>query len=50
MHTTATRTADDLVRRLDDHTARPAVIGLDYVALPLAVELASAGLEVISID
>jgi UDP-N-acetyl-D-mannosaminuronate dehydrogenase len=50
MHTTATPTADDLVRCLDDHTARPAVIGLDYVALPLAVELASAGLEVISID
>jgi UDP-N-acetyl-D-glucosamine dehydrogenase len=31
MHTTATPAADNLVRRLADHTARPAVIGLGYV-------------------
>jgi UDP-N-acetyl-D-mannosaminuronate dehydrogenase len=41
MPTSATPDADDLVRRLDDHTARPAVLGLRYVGLPLAVEFAS---------
>jgi UDP-N-acetyl-D-glucosamine dehydrogenase len=50
MHTTATTAADDLIQRLDTHTARSAVIGLGYVGLPLAVELASAGLDVVSID
>jgi len=50
MPTSAVSLADDLIRRLDNHTARPAVIGLGYVGLPLAVELASAGLDVVSID
>lgn len=39
-----------LVNRLRDHTAKPAVIGLGYVGLPLAVELATAGFEVTGID
>ena len=43
-------TAQDLAKRLEDHSARLAVIGLGYVGLPLAVELAQAGFEVHGID
>ena len=39
-----------LSQRLDRRTARLAVIGLGYVGLPLAVELAEAGFEVHGID
>jgi UDP-N-acetyl-D-glucosamine dehydrogenase len=42
--------AQVLEQRLDKHTARLAVIGLGYVGLPLAVELAQAGFEVVGID
>jgi UDP-N-acetyl-D-glucosamine dehydrogenase len=43
-------TAHSLAQRLEDHTAKLAVIGLGYVGLPLAVELAQAGFEVFGID
>ena len=39
-----------LEQRLEKRTARLAVIGLGYVGLPLAVELAQAGFEVYGID
>jgi len=39
-----------LEQRLEKRTARLAVIGLGYVGLPLAVELAQAGFEVHGID
>src|SRR5262249_34874394 len=39
-----------LEQRLENHTARLAVIGLGYVGLPLAVEMAQAGFEVVGID
>ncbi len=39
-----------LEQRLENRTARLAVIGLGYVGLPLAVELAQAGFEVHGID
>jgi UDP-N-acetyl-D-glucosamine dehydrogenase len=42
--------ADVLVARLDRRTARLGVIGLGYVGLPLAVELAQAGFEVFGVD
>jgi UDP-N-acetyl-D-glucosamine dehydrogenase len=42
--------ADALAARLDDRTARLGVIGLGYVGLPLAVELAQAGFEVFGVD
>jgi UDP-N-acetyl-D-glucosamine dehydrogenase len=40
----------DLIERLEGRTARTAVIGLGYVGLPLATELAGAGFHVTSID
>jgi UDP-N-acetyl-D-glucosamine dehydrogenase len=47
----STRTAADaLIARLDNKTARLGVIGLGYVGLPLAVELAQAGFEVFGVD
>src|SRR5947207_15039993 len=42
--------AQSLEQRLENHTARLAVIGLGYVGLPLAVEMAQAGFEVVGID
>jgi len=42
--------AQNLEQRLEKRTARLAVIGLGYVGLPLAVELAQAGFEVYGID
>ena len=42
--------AHTLEQRLENHTARLAVIGLGYVGLPLAVEMAQAGFEVVGID
>jgi UDP-N-acetyl-D-glucosamine dehydrogenase len=50
MDTLTVPAASALIQRLDDHTARPAVIGLGYVGLPLAVELGSAGFAVTCID
>ncbi len=42
--------AETLRRKIDDRTARIAVVGLGYVGLPLAVEFAQAGFEVIGYD
>lgn len=43
-------TADKLVARAEDRTAIFGVIGLGYVGLPLAVELAEAGYHVVGFD
>ena len=40
----------ELGAKIDDRSARIGVIGLGYVGLPLAVELAAAGFEVIGFD
>jgi UDP-N-acetyl-D-glucosamine dehydrogenase len=45
-----TSAAQILEQRLENRTARLAVIGLGYVGLPLAVELAQAGFQVHGID
>jgi len=42
--------AENLINRLEKRTARLGVIGLGYVGLPLAVELAQAGFEVHGVD
>jgi UDP-N-acetyl-D-glucosamine dehydrogenase len=42
--------APALARRLEDRSARLAVIGLGYVGLPLAVEFAKAGFTVHGVD
>src|SRR5262245_23373 len=44
------RPATELLSRIDERTARLAVIGLGYVGLPLAVEFGQAGFHVIGID
>jgi UDP-N-acetyl-D-glucosamine dehydrogenase len=41
---------DELSERITNRSARVGVIGLGYVGLPLAVELASAGFEVVGFD
>ena len=41
---------EDLRRRIDAREARIGVIGLGYVGLPLAVELANAGFRVTGFD
>jgi len=41
---------NDLRQRIDDRTARVAVIGLGYVGLPLGFALAKAGYRVIGVD
>jgi UDP-N-acetyl-D-glucosamine dehydrogenase len=40
----------DLERKIRDRSARPGVIGLGYVGLPLAVEMARQGFRVTGID
>jgi UDP-N-acetyl-D-glucosamine dehydrogenase len=50
MHTPASTVAAALRRKLEARTARTGVIGLGYVGLPLAVELARAGFSVTGID
>ncbi len=42
--------ATELRSRISNRTARVGVVGLGYVGLPLAVEFAGAGFEVIGID
>jgi len=42
--------ADELRRRILSKKARVGVLGLGYVGLPLAVEFAHAGFEVVGID
>ena len=44
------KTADSLIKKLKNKTARIAVIGLGYVGLPLAVEKAKMGFKVTGID
>jgi UDP-N-acetyl-D-glucosamine dehydrogenase len=39
-----------LVEKIRDGSARAGVVGLGYVGLPLAVEMAESGLEVVGID
>lgn len=41
---------EELRRKIDDRSARIGVIGLGYVGLPLAVEFAKAGFEVIGFE
>jgi UDP-N-acetyl-D-glucosamine dehydrogenase len=43
-------TSGSLRSKIDDKTAKVAVIGLGYVGLPLAVELAKAGFQVTGFD
>lgn len=43
-------TKDALLKKIDDRTAVAAVIGLGYVGLPLAIELAEAGYTVVGYD
>lgn len=47
---TASAIAATLRQRLEDRTATVGVVGLGYVGLPLAVELARAGFRTIGID
>ena len=42
--------AQELRRRIETRTARVGVVGLGYVGLPLAVELATAGFETVGLD
>ena len=41
---------DQLMNKIDQRTARLSVIGMGYVGLPLAVEFAEAGFEVVAYD
>jgi len=50
MHTSAPSVADTLGHKIHSRSARAGVIGLGYVGLPLAVELARAGFAVVGID
>src|SRR5512140_2174938 len=47
---TSSDLATSLERKLADRTARVGVIGLGYVGLPLAVELARAGFTAVGVD
>jgi UDP-N-acetyl-D-glucosamine dehydrogenase len=44
------KTAEQLLHRLESRQARAGVVGLGYVGLPLAVEFAEGGLTAIGID
>ncbi|HUU45848.1 MAG TPA: nucleotide sugar dehydrogenase [Acidobacteriota bacterium] len=50
MTATRTETRSVLEAKFDDHTARVVVVGLGYVGLPLAVEVAGAGLKVVGFE
>jgi nucleotide sugar dehydrogenase len=43
-------TAPDLIRKFENHTALVGVVGLGYVGLPLAVEKAKVGFQVVGFD
>jgi UDP-N-acetyl-D-glucosamine dehydrogenase len=47
---TLSELAESLRRKLDTRSAKVGVVGLGYVGLPLAVELARAGFQTIGID
>ena len=40
----------ELTRKIHDRSARVGVIGLGYVGLPLAIEMAKAGFQVTGVD
>jgi nucleotide sugar dehydrogenase len=40
----------ELLKRIEDRTARVAIVGLGYVGIPLALRAAEAGFEIIGID
>ena len=40
----------ELLDKIREHRARPGIIGLGYVGLPLAVEFARAGFRAVGID
>lgn len=42
--------ADELIAKIANHKARPGIIGLGYVGLPLAMVLAEAGYRVTGLD
>ena len=46
----ALSTKSELVRKIEDRTARIGVVGLGYVGLPFAVEKAKVGFQVIGIE
>ena len=46
----ANSVASELIRKIQDKRAKIGVIGLGYVGLPLAVDKAIAGYEVIGFD
>jgi UDP-N-acetyl-D-glucosamine dehydrogenase len=48
--TTATSVASELREKIKNKKARVGVLGLGYVGLPLAVEFAKAGFDVVGID
>ncbi len=50
MPTTQTTALSPLETKLQNRTAKVAVIGLGYVGLPLAVEVANAGLDVLGFE
>jgi len=50
MNSTQTQTRSNLENKLADRTAKIVVIGLGYVGLPLAVEIAKAGLAVTGLE
>ena len=41
---------DELIQKLNDHSAVVAILGLGYVGLPLAVVFAEAGFTVLGVD
>ena len=50
MSISAASSAALLQNKIKDHTAKVGIVGLGYVGLPLAVEFAQAGFEVVGID
>ena len=47
---TSSKKRDSLQARIEDRTAKVAVMGLGYVGLPLATALATAGFHVAGLD
>lgn len=47
---TAPAHAGDLIRKFENHSAQVGVVGLGYVGLPLAVEKAKVGFQVVGFD
>jgi len=50
LESSTTTAAELLQRKIESRTARLGIVGLGYVGLPLAVEFAGAGFEVVGID